>query len=88
MSHSTDRDLIHRLKRANGHLAKIVSMIEDNRSALDVAQQLQAVVAALDKAKTALVAHHIEHHLTEAVGELPPETREKLAQLSELAKYL
>jgi hypothetical protein len=48
-------------------------MIEDNRSALDVAQQLQAVVAALDKAKTALVAHHIEHHLTEAVGELPPE---------------
>lgn len=88
MSHATDKDLTNRLKRANGHLASIIAMIEDNRSALDVAQQLAAVVAALDKAKTRLVAHHIEHHLTDTLGELTPEMREKLAQLSELAKYL
>lgn len=88
MSHATDKDLLNRLKRANGHLSSIIGMIEDNRSALDVAQQLQAVVAALDKAKTKLVAHHIEHHLADTLGELTPELREKLAQLSELAKYL
>lgn len=88
MSHATDKDLTNRLRRANGHLAGIVAMVEQNRSALDVAQQLQAVIAALDKAKTKLVAHHIEHHLTETLGELTPEVRERLAQLSELAKYL
>lgn len=88
MSHATDKDLTNRLRRAHGHLASIIAMIEDNRSALDIAQQLSAVVAALDKAKTRLVAHHIEHHLTETLGELTPELREKLAQLSELAKYL
>jgi len=88
MSHAPDKDLVNRLKRANGHLASIVTMIEENRSALDVAQQLQAVIAALDKAKSKLVAHHIEHHLTETLGDLSPDMRDKLAQLSELAKYL
>jgi DNA-binding FrmR family transcriptional regulator len=88
MSHATDRDLINRLKRAHGHLAKIITMIEGDRSALDTAQQLQAVVAALDKAKTVLVAHHIEHHLTETLGELTPEAKATLDHMAELAKYL
>lgn len=88
MSHATDKDLINRLKRANGHLAKIVSMIEEDRSALDTAQQLQAVVSALDRARSVLVAHHIEHHLAETLGELTPETRATLDQMAQLAKYL
>lgn len=88
MSHATDKALINRLRRANGHLASIATMVEENRSALDIAQQLQAVIAALDKAKTVLVAHHIEHHLEEAIGDLSPEARDVLRQLSELAKYL
>jgi len=88
MSHATDKALVNRLHRANGHLARIAGMVEENRSALEIAQQLQAVIAALDKAKTVLVAHHIEHHLEEAVGELPAETRQLLTQISELARYL
>lgn len=88
MSHATDKALVNRLRRANGHLARIATMIEENRSALDIAQQLQAVIAALGKAKTVLVAHHIEHHLEEAVEELPAETRQMLTKISELAKYL
>lgn len=88
MSHATDKSLVNRLRRANGHLASIATMVEDNRSALEIAQQLQAVIAALDKAKTVLVSHHIEHHLQEAVGELTPEARHMLSQLSELARFL
>lgn len=88
MSHATDKALVNRLRRANGHLARIATMVEENRSALDVAQQLRAVIAALEKAKTVLVAHHIEHHLEEAVGNLPAETRQLLVQISELARYL
>lgn len=88
MSHASDKALVNRLRRANGHLAKIASMVEENRNPLEIAQQLQAVIAALGKARATLVAHHIEHHLEEAVGELTPETREALTRLSELAKYL
>ena len=88
MSHATDKALVNRLRRANGHLASIAKMVEEGRSALEIAQQLQAVIAALDKAKTVLVSHHIEHHLEEAVGELTPQTRQMLSKLSELAKFL
>ncbi|KRB43933.1 MAG: metal-sensing transcriptional repressor [Pseudomonadota bacterium] len=88
MSHAHNSDLMNRLKRAQGHLATIIKMIEDNRDGLETAQQLQAVVSALDKAKTILVADHIEHHLEDVVGPLSREAREKLGRLTDLAKYL
>jgi DNA-binding FrmR family transcriptional regulator len=88
MSHAKNPDLLNRLKRAQGHLAKIVQMIDDERDGLETAQQLQAVISALDKAKTLLVTDHIENHLEDVVGPLSRDAREKLARLSELAKYL
>ena len=88
MSHAHNPDLMNRLKRAQGHLATIIKMIEDNRDGLETAQQLQAVVSALDKAKTILVTDHIEHHLEGMAGPLPKATRDELAKLGELAKYL
>jgi len=88
MSHASNSDLMNRLKRAHGHLATIVKMVEDNRDGLDTAQQLQAVISALDKAKTVLVTDHIEHHLEDVAGPLTREAREKLSRLTDLAKYL
>jgi DNA-binding FrmR family transcriptional regulator len=88
MSHANNPELLNRLKRAQGHLAKIIRMIEDEQDGLQTAQQLQAVISALDKAKTVLVADHIENHLEEVVGPLSREARDKLARLSDLAKYL
>ncbi|WP_374533805.1 metal-sensing transcriptional repressor [Phenylobacterium sp.] len=88
MSHAYNPDLLNRLKRAQGHLATIVKMVEEHRDGVETAQQLQAVVSALDKAKTLLVTDHIEHHLEDVVGPLSKEAREKLARLSALAKYL
>ncbi|MBB6255164.1 MULTISPECIES: metal-sensing transcriptional repressor [Nitrospirillum] len=88
MSHANNPDVLNRLKRAQGHLSKIVEMVEEGRDALVIAQQLQAVVKAVDKAKTFLVLHHIEHHLYEAVGPLPKETRDRLAEMAEITKYL
>jgi DNA-binding FrmR family transcriptional regulator len=88
MTHAHNTDLMNRLKRAQGHLATIIRMIEDNRDGLETAQQLQAVISALDKAKTLLVTDHIEHHLEDVVGPLSREAREKLGRLADLAKYL
>lgn len=88
MSHANDLKLMHRLRRANGHLATIIKMVEEGREGLEIAQQIQAVISALEAAKTVLVTDHIEHHLEEAVGPLSEKARADLARLSQLAKYL
>lgn len=88
MTHAANPDLLNRLKRAQGHLGKIIDMVGEGRDGLQIAQQMQAVVAALDKAKTLIVTDHIEHHLEELIGPLPSAIRSDLAKLSELAKYL
>ncbi len=88
MSHAANPDLLNRLKRAQGHLAKIVTMVAEGRDGLDIAQQMQAVVSALDKTKTLIVTDHIEHHLEEMIGPLPSGVRNDLAKLGDLAKYL
>ena len=88
MSHAANPDLLNRLKRAQGHLGKIIEMLAEGRDGLDIAQQMQAVVAALDKAKTLIVTDHIEHHLEDLIGPLPGALRSDLAKLGALAKYL
>ncbi|RVT89209.1 metal-sensing transcriptional repressor [Sphingomonas crocodyli] len=88
MSHASNPDLINRLRRANGHLAGIIKMVEEGEDGLKIAQQMAAVVSALDKAKTLIVTDHIEHHLEELIGPLPSALRTDLAKLGELAKYL
>ena len=88
MSHAENPDLLNRLKRAQGHLGKIIEMVAEGRDSVQIAQQMQAVVSALDKTKTLIVTDHIEYHLEEVVGPLSREARDKLARLSDLAKYL
>ncbi len=88
MSHDASPELRKRLRRANGHLATIVTMVEQGRSAIEVAQQMQAVIKALESAKTTLITHHIEHHLELATGPLSTEAKTELSQLAQLARYL
>lgn len=88
MSHAASPAIVNRLRRAQGHLAAIVKMVEEGRDGLAIAQQMQAVVGALENAKTLLVTDHIEHHLEEAVGPLSQDARAEVARLSRLAKYL
>ena len=88
MSHAANPDLLNRLRRANGHLAGIIKMVEEGGDGLKIAQQMQAVVAALEKTKTLIVTDYIEHHLEELVGSLPSAVRTDLAKLGELARYL
>jgi uncharacterized protein len=63
MHHSDHPEIIKRLKRADGHLQKIIEMIEQGRPCPQVAQQLQAVESAIENAKKALIHDHIDHCL-------------------------
>jgi len=88
MSHANDPKLLNRLRRAHGHLATIIDMVEAGREGLDIAQQMQAVISALEAAKKVLVIDHIEHHLEAATGPLTDAGRAELARIATLAKYL
>ncbi len=52
--------VVNRLKRAQGQLAGVVRMLEEERDCADVVTQLAAVSRALDKAGFALIAAGLE----------------------------
>ncbi|WP_339745820.1 metal-sensing transcriptional repressor [uncultured Maricaulis sp.] len=88
MSHANNSDILKRLARARGHLTSVVTMVEEGRDALAIAQQMQAVIKALEKTKQVLILDHIDHHLVEASEDLPPDVRDRLAEFREISKYL
>lgn len=88
MSHANNPDILKRLRRAEGHLATVVRMVEEGRDGLQIAQQLQAVAKALEKAKQILILDHIDHHLTALAAPLPAEARARLDEFREITKYL
>jgi DNA-binding FrmR family transcriptional regulator len=87
MPHHSHPDIVKRLKRANGHLASVIAMIEEGRPCVDLAQQLHAVESAVGAAKRELVQDHMEHCLGEGVlggGDV----KSALSEFKALARYL
>ena len=85
--HQNHEDVVKRLKRAGGHLAKVVRMIEEGQPCTAVAQQLQAVSKAVENAKKVFIQDHIEHCLDEEMVK-GASAREILRDLKEISKYL
>lgn len=52
----TATEVLHRLRRAQGQLAGVIAMVEQNRECRDVVIQLAAVSKALDRAGFKMVA--------------------------------
>lgn len=88
MSHADNPEILKRLRRAEGHLSKVVRMVTEGRDGLVIAQQMQAVIKAIEKTKQMLILDHIDHHLGEVTGPLPPEVQQKIAEFREITKYL
>ncbi|GGA69196.1 metal resistance protein [Nitratireductor aestuarii] len=86
--HETHPEIVKRLKRASGHLQKVIEMIESGRPCLDVAQQLHAVEKAITQAKRTLIQDHLDHCLEETVGSLPKERRSAIDEFKDITKYL
>lgn len=51
----------HRLKIAQGHLRKVIDMVENDEYCIDVIHQSQAVQQALKEADQVLLEYHLEH---------------------------
>lgn len=88
MAHESHPSIIRRLKRAEGHLKSVITMMETGRPCLDLAQQLHAIEAAIASAKRELIHDHMNHCLDEAVISGAKSARAALAEFKELTKYL
>jgi DNA-binding FrmR family transcriptional regulator len=77
-----------RLKRAHGHLAGVIDMLEQGRSCMDIAQQLQAVERAIGNAKKALIKDHLHHCVEETSEAMPPQVRSLIKEFQGVTKYL
>lgn len=63
---TTDR-ILHRLKIAQGHLKKVLKMVEDGEYCIDVIHQSQAVQRALEEADSLVLENHLKTCAAEAI---------------------
>ena len=86
--HSTHPEIIKRLKYAEGHLRSIVTMLEQQRGCVEIAQQLHAVEKAIANAKKMLIHDHIDNCLEQAAGPLSRGERGPIEEFKQITKYL
>ena len=88
-SHASHPEIVKRLKRAEGHLHKVIEMFADGRSCLDLAQQLHAVEKAIGEAKKTLIHDHVDNCLDAAAyGGPAKSTKNVLAEFKAISRYL
>jgi len=88
MHHRNHPEILKRLRRADGHLQKIIKMIEQARPCAEVAQQLQAVESAIENAKKALIHDHITHCVNRSLKAAGPAGRSAMREFKLVARYL
>ncbi|MDP9045773.1 MAG: metal-sensing transcriptional repressor [Pseudomonadota bacterium] len=86
--HESHPAIVKRLRRASGHLSKVIEMVESGSPCLDLAQQLHAVEKAVHQAKKALIHDHIDHCLDAAVGPTTKAARAPIDDFKAITRYL
>ena len=86
--HQSHPAIVKRLRRVEGHLRSILTMLEEGRPCIDLAQQLHAVEKAVAQAKKTLIHDHIDHCLEAATGGAGLTSRDALTEFKEITKYL
>jgi DNA-binding FrmR family transcriptional regulator len=80
-----NKDLVHRLKIARGHMDKVISMVENEEYCLNITQQTQAVISALQKANEQILEHHLKTCVREAMV-TDKNVEEKVKEIIEVFK--
>jgi DNA-binding FrmR family transcriptional regulator len=76
------QDVLRRLRRAEGQIGGVISMIESGRDCADVVTQLAAVSRALDRAGLKIIADGLGQCAAAAArGEEPPIDADRLERL-------
>ena len=63
----TQERILHRLKISQGHLKKVIKMVEGGEYCIDVIHQSQAVQAALKEADGLVLENHLKTCASDAI---------------------
>ncbi|MBI3103447.1 metal-sensitive transcriptional regulator [Candidatus Daviesbacteria bacterium] len=63
----TQERILHRLKIAQGHLKKVLNMVESGEYCIDVIHQSQAVQRALEEADSLVLENHLKTCASNAI---------------------
>jgi hypothetical protein NreA len=88
MKHTSHPGIIRRLKQAQGQLTSLLTMFDDGRSCMDLAQQLQAVESIIHTAKRTMIQDHMEHCIGDPMGGDGMSAQQALREFKALSKYL
>lgn len=79
---SCRKDVVNRLRRIQGQVAGIVTMIEDGRDCADVMVQVAAVSRAIDRAGFKIISAELQACAAATQnGQTPPMSSEQLEKL-------
>lgn len=65
---NTQERILHRLKIAYGHLAKVITMVENHEYCIDVLHQSEAVQRALKEADNVILENHLKTCAIDAIS--------------------
>jgi uncharacterized protein len=86
--HTSHPDIVKRLKRAEGHVRRVIAMFDEGRSCLDLAQQLYAVEKAISEARRRLIHDHVDHCLDLATSGSRGRSPGALSEFKAISRYL
>lgn len=66
---SVQERIVHRIKIAQGHLKKVLDMVEKDEYCINIIHQSQAVQKALEQVDTLILEHHLHGCVTSAIKE-------------------
>lgn len=87
-AHRTHPAIVRRLKRAEGHIRRVIAMFAEDRNCLDLAQQLHAVEKAISEAKRQLIHDHVDHCLDAAANGHGKPARAVVGEFKAISRYL
>ena len=82
----TQERILHRLKIAQGHLKKIIKMVENDEYCIDVLHQSQAVQKALKETDNVMLENHLKTCATDAINKGDKE--KAIAEVMEVFKKM
>jgi uncharacterized protein len=86
--HESHPDIVKRLKRAEGHIRRVIAMFDEGRSCVELAQQLYAVEKAIGEARRRLIHDHVDHCLDAVANGKARASSAVVGEFKAISRYL
>ena len=85
MTEDHKREILNRLKSAEGHVRGIERMVDENAYCIEVINQILAVQRALDKVNSMILERHLQTCVTTAIrGDSAAERERVIAEIMDV----